>query len=186
MFCTGSATAVGVKAVGGRANLQVVPGGAAPRSRTDAHSVGEMLADTNGALWYCTAAGSPGQWRKLSGPSTAGQFHVLSSTVRAYDSRTADGPISSGVTRNVKLTDVPAGATAATVSLTVTRTNASGYLSLFRAGAAYPGNSNINWFASGQTLAVTTVSAVDSAASLSVRCGGGSTQFIVDVIGYHG
>lgn len=182
----GGTGAVGVKATGGRANLQAIPRGVAPRSRTDVHSTGEVVADANGDLWYCVASGRPGTWRKLAGNSTAGQFHVLPSPVRAYDSRRSDGHIRSGVVRNVRLTGVPTGATAATVSLTITQTTATGYLSLYRAGTAWPGTSNLNWFAAGQTFAVTTVAAVNSASTVAVRGGGGgSTQFILDVIGYY-
>lgn len=66
------------------------------------------------------------------------------------------------------------------------RMAASGYLALFRGGASWPGNSHLNWFASGQTFAVTTVSAVNDSRIVSVRAGGGgSTQVIIDVIGYY-
>lgn len=183
---TGAAGAIGVKAVGGRANLQVVPGGAPPRSRSDAHSAGEVVADAAGDLWCCVAGGNPGTWRKLAGASSAGQFHVLGAPVRAYDSRSGDGALGGGDQRNIVMTGVPAGASAVTVSLTATQTAGSGYLSLFRSGITWPGNSNLNWFASGQTVAVTTISAVNASRVVAVRAGGtGSTQFIIDVIGYY-
>lgn len=183
---SGAAGAVGVKAIGGRANLQVVPGGAPPRSRADVHSADEVVADANGDLWACVGSGAPGSWRKLAGPSTAGQFHVLSTPVRAYDSRAGDGPLAAGNQRNVVMTGVPAGASAVTVSVTITQTTSSGYLSLFRGGAAWPGNSNLNWFATGQTFAVTTISAVNVSRIVTVRAEGvGSTQLIIDVIGYY-
>lgn len=183
---TAAAGAVGVKASGGRANLQFVPGGTAPRGRGDAHSAGEIVADASGDLWACVVSGAPGQWRKLAGRTSAGQFHVLASPVRAYDSRSGDGPLAGGNQRNIAMTGVPAGASVVTVSVTITGTTASGYLALFRGGASWPGNSNLNWFASGQTFAVTTVSAVNDSRIVSVRAGGGgSTQVIIDVIGYY-
>ncbi len=177
---------IGVQASGSRAALQLLPSGAAPRSRVDAHTRGEVVHDVNGDVWVCVSAGSPGTWRKLAGPSASGAFHVLSSAVRAYDSRTTDGKLVSGGQRTITLTGVPSGSSAATVSVTVTGTTAGGFLALFKDGIVYPGNSNLNWYATGQTLAVTTVSAVSDVSRLVVRAGGGgSTHVIVDVIGYH-
>jgi hypothetical protein len=178
---------IGVQASGSRAALQLLPNGVAPRSRGDAHTRGEVVHDTNGDVWVCVNAGSPGTWRKIAGPSASGAFQVLGSPVRAYDSRTADGKLSGGGQRTITLTGVPSGSSAATVSLTVTGTTGSGFLAVFKEGVAYPGNSNLNWYAAGQTIAVTTVSAVSTLSRIIVRAGGGgSTHVIIDVIGYHG
>lgn len=177
---------IGVQAVGSRAALMLQPSGTAPRGRGDAHARGEVVHDSSGDVWMCVAAGTPGTWRKLAGPSASGAFHVLDSAVRAYDSRSGDGKLTGGGQRTITLTGVPAGSSAATVSLTVTATTGSGYLGLFKDGVAYPGNSNLNWYAAGQTLAVTTVSAVSTSSRIVVRAGGsGATHVIVDVIGYH-
>ena len=116
--------------------------------------------------------------------------------VRAHDSRISAGPLASRAERTISLATglvggvptaaVPAGSTAATVRVTITGTTLSGFLAVFKAGIAWPGNSNLNWFASGQTFAVTTVSAVNASSQLTVRAGGGgSTQLIIDVIGYY-
>ena len=178
---------IGVQASGSRAALQLLPSGAAPRSRGDAHARGEVVHDTNGDVWVCVVAGSPGTWRKLAGPSASGAFQVLGSPVRAYDSRTSDGKLTGGGQRTITLTGVPSGSSAATVSLTVTGTTGNGFLALFKDGVAYPGNSNLNWYATGQTIAVTTVSAVSNLSRVVVRAGGaGSTHVIIDVLGYHG
>jgi hypothetical protein len=80
---------------------------------------------------------------------------------------------------------VPPGATGALVSLTLDATVASGFLALFADNVSYPGNSNVNWYTRGQIVAVTTVTAMDHTAKITVLAGGpGSTQF-VDVIGYY-
>jgi hypothetical protein len=72
------------------------------------------------------------------------------------------------------------------VSLTLDATNGSGFVALFANGIPWPGNSNANWYTTGQILAVTTVTVVDAAARATVFAGGpGSTQVIVDVIGYY-
>lgn len=177
---------IGVQASGSRAALKLLPSGAAPRSRGDAHTGGEVVHDTNGDMWVCVEAGSPGTWRKIAGPSASGAFQVLGAPVRAYDSRTTDGKLSGGGQRTIALAGVPSGSSAVTVSLTATGTTGSGYLGLFKDGVAYPGNSNLNWYAAGQTIAVTTVSAVSNLSRVIVRAGGGgSTHVIIDVIGYH-
>jgi hypothetical protein len=186
---------IGVLAFGTRAALQVADTGAAPPTRADAHVKGELTTDANGDLWFCVADGTPGTWRQLSGPTTSGQLHLLAAPVRVYDSRpggTNDGPISGGATRVVSLAGttatpaVPAGATGALVSLTLDATVSSGFLAMFSNAVTWPGNSNVNWYTNGQILAVTTVSAVDVDGKIKVLAGGpGSTQFIIDVIGYY-
>lgn len=176
---------IGVQGQGSRAALKLVPQGSAPAARSDYHEAGEFIEDSSGSLHVCVSAGYPGSWRKLAGPSTVGAFHVLPSTVRAYDSRTSDGSLGSG-SRTLTMSGVPAGSSAVTVSLTITQTTGGGYLSLYKAGISFPGNSNLNWYASGQTVAVTTVCAVSAASQLVVRASGsGTTQVIVDVIGYY-
>jgi len=149
-------------------------------------------------VWYCTLGGSPGLWRKLTGPSTAGALHLVSTPKRVYDSRPGQPPaavgpktpLQAGQKRTVDLkadgSGVPAGATAALVSLvaTGTTTGVGGFLSVFRNDIAWPGTSNLNWTAAGQTVAVTTVTALDAEA----RCGlwaGSVTDVVVDVLGYY-
>jgi hypothetical protein len=186
---------IGVLATGSRAALQVGDTGTPPPTRTDAHVKGELTTDANGDLWFCVADGTPGTWRQVSGANTSGQLHLLATPVRVYDSRpggTNDGPLSGGGSRNVSLAGtttnpaVPAGATGAMVSLTLDSTVSSGFLALFAKGIPWPGNSNANWYTNGQILAVTTVTAVDTTASATVLAGGpGSTQIIIDVIGYY-
>jgi hypothetical protein len=157
------------------------------------HQSGELIVTTDGDLWYCPGAGI---LRKVASAASAGQFHLLASPVRVYDSRTSDGRLSLS-TRTIGLAGgsggvpaaVPAGATGALVSLTADATTGSGYLAVFSAAlAAAPGTSNLNWSAAGQTVAVTTVSAVDGGARVKVQAGGGGgsgAQVIVDVLGYY-
>jgi len=186
---------IGVLATGSRAALQVSDTGTPPPTRADAHVKGELTTDANGDLWFCVADGTPGTWRQVSGPTTSGQLHLLAAPVRVYDSRpggTNDGPLAGGSSRNVSLAGtttlpaVPAGATGALISLTLDATVSSGFLAVFAKGIPWPGNSNANWYTNGQILAVTTVTAVDASAAATVLAGGpGSTQFVIDVIGYY-
>jgi hypothetical protein len=188
---------VGVRAMGGRAPLLLAPQGPAPATRSDAHVVGELVEDSAGALWLCTGAGSPGTWRKLAGPTTAGSLHLLAAPVRAYDSRAGfppagvtKGQLAAGAQRTVDLKvggGVPAGATGALVNLTVTNTSPGGFLVAFRNGSPLPASSSINWDHAGATVANNATVAVDSAARITVACGGAGAvaDFIVDVLAYY-
>lgn len=200
---TGGAGAYGGEFFGGLAELRLRPGGNAPTTLSNAHQAGEIYEDQDANLWLCVAAGTPGTWRLLSGPKAAGALTLLPTPVRVYDSRppggpaaTNDGPLGGGATRAVNLaagfvgaTPTPAvhaGSTGALISLTLDATVGSGFVAIFTGGAAYSGTSNANWFQSGQILAVTTVSAVDAASAVTVYAGGpGSTQFVIDVIGFY-
>ena len=177
---------IGVQASGSRAALQLLPSGAAPRSRGDAHTRGEVVHDTNGDVWVCVSAGSPGTWRKLAGPSASGAFHVLelgcaglrlaNERREARQRRSAHHHPDRGPVRLVGRHG----------QCDRHRHDGRGLPRPLQGGIAYPGNSNLNWYATGQTLAVTTVSAVSDVSRLVVRAGGGgSTHVIVDVIGYH-
>ena len=110
-----------------------------PSARTDAHLVGE-LENVDGDLWWCVVAGTPGTWRKISGPTVAGAFHAVTPG-RVYDSRNtlpSPGPLSAGGHRTVSVADrrdanlttgavvqadfVPSGATAVSANVTITGT----------------------------------------------------------------
>jgi hypothetical protein len=177
---------------GGRANVNLPPFGVPPPLRTDDHLQGELVHDQNGDVWMCVGGGTPGVWRTLAGPSTAGQLHLLTAPLRLYDSRaTSDGPLGAGALRTVALASAaaPLQATGAMISLTLTQTIDRGFLAVFATGATYQGNSNLNWFGDNQTFAVTTVTAIDAGQKISVLAGGpdgASAHFIVDVIGYYG
>lgn len=176
----------------------------APAARTDAHLRGEVDIDTNGDLWLCTAAGTPGTWRKLSGPAAAGAFHAVTPG-RVYDSRVPDpGPIAPLVagqertidvagrrqltTGTVELADfVPAGATAIAANVTVVDTVSAGFLTANPGGVHAVGAATVNWSATGQILNNGVILTVDANRRLNVIAGGSpgaSTHFVVDVTGY--
>lgn len=201
-----STSGVGVGMYGSRAGATIYSSGNTTQLGAKYHTAGDIIGSDDGDLWYCSLSGTPGTLRKLSGRGTAGQLHLLAAPVRVYDSRTAKGPASTGdgpmtaakATRTVDLRNgyvglvataaVPAGATGAMISLTLTGTAGSGYLALFSNAVSWPGNSSINWSSSGQSIAVTTTSAIDATARVKVQSGGGAgygSDFIVDVIGYY-
>lgn len=175
----------------------VLPGLEDPTTRTDSHLAGELYYDRFKNLWFCVTSGIPGTWRKIAGPSTAGALTVLPTPVRVYDSRPAfppaigtKSPLVASTARACDLkansSGVPAGATAALVSLTATGTTGAfgGFLSIYRNGIAWPGTSSLNWSGPGQTTAVTTLTAVDSA-SLCALYANVATDVIVDVLAYY-
>lgn len=109
---------------------------------------------------------------------------------RAYDSRTAEGPLSGGQSRTVDITAggaVPADATAIAYTITETGTVGRGFLSVGPAGGETPVVSSINWFTANQTTANSSVVAINAGA-VDVTAGtrpGGSAQFVIDVLGYY-
>ena len=133
-----------------------------------------------------------------AGPPPAGEAHMLSEPLRAFDSRDNGGAkLAALQTRTISLTNgktgagaalmaVPPGATAAIVTLTVTETvGPGGFIKLYSAALTDPpATSSINWAGTNQNLAVTTQVAVDETGSVKVTGGANSTHFVIDVIGY--
>ena len=129
----------------------------------------------------------------------AGAAHLLPDALRAYDSRNLTS-FAPAETRTIDLmfgTDgagatklaVPPGATGAIVTVTVTRTAAAGFLTMYSASlTTVPTTSVINWVAAGQDVATTTTVAVDATSKVKITAGPTSangTDVIVDVIGYY-
>lgn len=116
------------------------------------------------------------------------QLYLLPTPVRAHDSRASNGgpgPIPSGTTRTISLASaIPASAVGALMTLTLDNTAGSGFLSLFSAALASTTVSSVNWYQDGQVLANSVTSAV-SGQSVKVFCGNGSTNFLIDVLGYY-
>lgn len=80
---------------------------------------------------------------------------------------------------------VPSAVGAAVLTLTLTNTEGTGgYVSVFRAGIAWPGNSSANWFGANQDLANTVVTAVSADSKIVLRGGANKTDVIVDVAGW--
>jgi hypothetical protein len=193
---------VGVRARGGKAGILITGSGiAAPPTGGATHSAGEIQFDQNGDLWACVADGTPGTWRKLAGPSTAGAFHAIT-PIRVYDSRvgayTPSGLLSRNENRVVAVKDarsatgvvtgvdaVPAGASAVAYNLTVTGPQGANYLSITPGDATGFTASAINF--NGTTdVANGGIVKLDASRQVKVFCGdqAGKTHFILDVTGY--
>ena len=169
----------------------------APTGDTFAHVAGDLVETTAGELWVCTTAGTPGTWRKLAGPNTAGAFHVLPVPARVYDSRpglapTAVGPktpFAAGSTRTFDLkvnsSLVPAGATAAMVTLLlVNAASANGNLTIWANGAAKPVANTLVWGGSAGRFTATAVTALDAQARVQVNASA-RTDLVIDVVGFY-
>jgi hypothetical protein len=177
----------------------VTPGVWPPTSGS--YSVGMVSAQANGSLWVCVESGTPGVWRQLASPASAGAF-VPITPARVFDSRylAPVGRLAAGANRTVSVANsylpdsatvatanvVPSGATAVAVNLTVTDTTGSGYLFLAPGTATAVTASSINWTAPGTTVANAVVVPLDTARQLKAFVGGGgSAHFLLDVSGYY-
>lgn len=193
-------TAYGIRAKGRRAPLLIDRHDSEPPApaRLDAHAGGEVVHDSAGDLWFCVGAGSPGVWRKVSGPSTSGQLHLLGSPVRCYDSRDGYAPfgVLKGLVSAPRLVDcrvtadggaavVPVDAVGLVVNVTAVDTTGAGYLAVYPGGTSFPGTSLLNYGLNG-TVANSTSVGCGPGATLTVRCGGGGVgHVIVDIMGYY-
>ncbi len=184
---------------GGRANLLLSPSGSGPSVDTYAHRRGAVRSDASGNLWFCTNSGTPGTWRKLAGPQSAGAVHAVD-PARVYDSRFADGPLLADFNRAVSVADaidvgtgeisrsnlVAAGATAVFFNVTITETVAAGFVQVAPGSATAITGSTVNWSNAGQTVANGSFSTLDDDRNLRVFVGGGgsATHFTIDITGY--
>lgn len=188
---------ISLDAYAGRAHAVLRPGPFNPTTSAYARLQGEIVCDNTGQLWLCTVAGTPGTWRKLGGPGTAGQLHVLPSPKRIFDSRPGSGPdnVAKGVfVDQAKAIDaknagtgvpsgVPAGATALLANFAVTETVNGGYGALWAYGAPDPGTANLNWNATATSISNLAVSGLDGTATFTAKVAG-TAHVVLDVIGY--
>ncbi len=165
--------------------------------------VGTIARDADGTLWCCVVSGTPGTWRELAGPTTAGSFHAIA-PVRVFDSRITgfpgSGVFTPGTTRAVSVADgrnqstgavtaanaVPAGATAVTYNATATNTTGGSFLAVVPGDVTTTDVSTLNWAGAGVSIANASVSRLDSSRQLRIIAGpGGNFDAIVDITGYY-
>jgi hypothetical protein len=189
-----SSTGIGLYAQGGLAPLFLVPHGVgAPTTGT--HQIGEFVVDSNGTLFTCVAAGTPGTWLRQS-PL------VAIPPARVYDSRASQSPttgpkatITNGSTVNVDVTGiqatppggasgVPSGAKSVLGNITVVNGPNPVFLTVFAEGATPPATSNVN-AGGGVVVANSFTSTLGTSNGISIKCGGGPTDFIIDIFGYY-
>jgi hypothetical protein len=157
--------------------------------------IGSLYVDGAGDWWAATTLDAgDAVWRKLAGPQSAGQLHLLDTPVRVYDSRpdlapASVGPKSPTVSNSAVTIDtrqnnsgVPATANAVLITLTIAGPQGNGFASTWPSGA-FPGTSNIN-FSVGQNIATSAVVGCGPGASIQVMSNT-VTDFLVDVSGYY-
>lgn len=200
-----SSGGVGVVTSGAFAALQLLSVTTTPpAARTTAAVAGMIEIDGNEDVWLCVADGTPGTWRKISGPSTAGAFHPIV-PIRVYDSRLAaytpggGTPMARLTQRIISVKDshnaqgaviaadaVPAGATAVALNVTVASPTGPNYLAVAPGDATEVYASTINW-PGGFDAANGTIVKIDANRQVKVTCGdqAGSTHVVLDVTGYY-
>jgi hypothetical protein len=187
---------VGVVSDGSQGNAWF-PGGVKTRPGASA-APGIVWVDSAGD-WWGSIINSQGfvtghPWRKLAGPGTAGQLHVLPVPVRVYDSRFGEAPsfvqpkFPTAVNEirviqtTANLSGVALSAKAVVVTLTISGPQTRGFAAAWPTGP-WPGTSSIN-FAAGQDIATTTLVGCGPSASIQILSNA-VTNFLVDVIGYY-
>ena len=193
---------VGVSIDADQTSLRFSTAATSPLTSGATYQTRDIVVDSAGVIWFCIAGGTPGTWRMLAGPATAGAFTPLTPG-RVYDSRRSsygqNGPLGSGQSRTISvgtsydvnggnptLNFVPNGATAVFANVTVVETTGNGWLAINPGGTTAVSASSINWSASGQILANGISLTLNATREITVVNGSpGSTNFIIDVLGYY-
>ena len=113
-------------------------------------------------------------------PPTQGFVPFTGATPRVFDSRSG-AKFTVDEERTVDL-GFP-GARGAVINLTVTETSAGGFVAIFPADIAWPGNSSINWKALNQDVANGVITRVDATGKIKVRASN-VTHVVIDRIGF--
>jgi uncharacterized protein (DUF1501 family) len=108
---------------------------------------------------------------------------------RALDTRSAaEGPLRPAGTTTLKLTSIggiPAsGVEAVVINVTAVSPTAAGFLTVWPSGEATPATSNLN-FVAGKTVPNLVVSKVGSDGAICIYNDSGTTNVLVDVVGYY-
>src|SRR5690606_11339291 len=104
--------------------------------------------------------------------------------VRVLDTRNSGVPVGAGMVQVVQVAGspgIPADATAASMTVTVTETQGAGHITVYPCGPQ-PTSSNLNYSGAGQTVAVAAISALSEDGEVCVYSHAG-THLIIDVNG---
>jgi hypothetical protein len=202
----GAGRGLNVASNGTRPQIGITASGSVTGPPSGANNAGDIFVDQTGNFLTCVSGGSPGLWADLT---KGGNLILLSAPIRVYDSRpgqpnaggTPQGAISftsappSANARTVNCDTAAAGGlvpyslspTALLMNLAIVTLSGVGALAVYQTGVAQPDTANINWSAGGQVLSNMVVSASASPPAVDVAivaAAGGSTHFIIDIIGY--
>jgi hypothetical protein len=188
-----SQTGYGLEASGTPGNVLFSGLGAAPLG--SAGDLGALYVDGAGDWWAATVSDpTNGGWRKLAGPGSAGQLHLLDAPVRVYDSRPGQEPVAvepkaptapneaRTIDATLGGTAVPPTANAVLLTLTINAPQAPGFATVWPTGP-WPGTSNVN-FSPNQDIAATAIVGCGPNATVQVLSNT-VTNIIIDVSGYY-
>lgn len=182
---------------------------------TGNYDLGDIVRDNVGNIYACVTAGSAAtgaaQFRKVTGPATTGQLHLLDPVRRAYDSRASQvglttgaaqggqGPFVANTVRTVDLSVafpgtgqpiVPSGATGAMIGIAVLEISGGGYATVYPTGATSNDVVHAYWgdVPNLQTIGSTVVK-LNASRQFNVRTRmagiGAQATVTVDVVGYY-
>lgn len=195
--------AVGGAFWGARAALWLMPTSTTGAPETGPHSVGEIVVDSEGRMFVCRTAGTPGTWSELTA-TAAPRLVLLPSPERFVDTRTGlggvQGPVPAESTRVIAMTgrngerndaslSVPDRATAIVGNLSVLGTTSAAvgsYVTLWASGPR-PATANITY---GPSSVISNSFVVGLADTGGGRRGisvydHGACDYVVDVTGYY-
>jgi hypothetical protein len=114
---------------------------------------------------------------------------MLTSPVRAADTRSSGGPIASGQFRCFTLPNVPAGATSALLNVTGVDYGTQGWLTAYPGGQGVPATSTLNFDTTEYAMANGAVIPIGPGGQVCVSVGTinsapGGSDVILDVVGY--
>lgn len=167
---------------------------------TGTWAAGALVQTTAGELWLCVTSGTPGAWRRLAGPTSAGDFVSIEPT-RVYDSRLVApfAKITPGVPRVVSCKDgrnvatgavtvadlVPVGTRAITANVTVTGTNGPGWIAVASGDAVAVTASSVNYGAANVSVANGLTLRLDASRQVKIFASSSATHVIIDVSGFY-
>ncbi|HEY8814394.1 MAG TPA: lamin tail domain-containing protein [Candidatus Dormibacteraeota bacterium] len=119
--------------------------------------------------------------------TATGQFFTPRDPVRLLDTRSSThlGPKGARTLTVGGVSGVPHLATAVILNVTVTKTSATSFLTVHPSTTALPNASDLNWTA-GQTIPNLVVATLGTTGAISIYNQAGTTDVIVDLLGYFG
>jgi hypothetical protein len=164
---------------------QTVPAGPGPQTTTfdlDPPIVVEQ-GTTVAVRFFATAGASVLGVTVGYTPPTQSFIPFTGTTPRVLDTRVTGGKVAAGEQRTIPL-GFP-GARGAVLNLTIVETEGDGgFVAVFPANIAWPGNSSINWTSPNAILANGVITATDPDGQINILGGGGATHVILDRIGF--
>ena len=169
-------------------NLNFLPGQTVPNRVV-------VKVGTGGSVEFYDAAGHTDIVADVAGwftdgtdPAATGSAFVGMTPTRLIDTRNGHGPVGAGgilVLPIAGQNSVPATAMAVVLNVTATNPTASSYLTVWPDGAPMPIASDLNYIA-GQTVPNLVVVKLGAGGAIDLYNAFGTTDIIVDVVGWYG